>query len=55
MVALSDVKAGFSARIHSLKDSALKNRLLSMGLTRGTTVEVVKKAPLGGLKSSRIW
>lgn len=54
MVALSDVKAGFSARIHSLKDSALKNRLLSMGLTRGTTVEVMKKAPLGGPIAIRV-
>ena len=48
MVTLRDVKPGFSARIHSLSDSALKNRLLSMGLTRGTTVEVVKSAPFGG-------
>lgn len=54
MVTLRDVKPGFSARIHSLKDSALKNRLLSMGLTRGTTVEVVKIAPLGGPIAIRV-
>ena len=48
MVTLRDVKPGSTARIHSLSDSALKNRLLSMGLTRGTTVTVTKSAPLGG-------
>ena len=54
MVTLRDVKPGFSARIHSLQDSALKNRLLSMGLTRGTTVEVIKSAPLGGPIAIRV-
>lgn len=48
MVTLRDVKPGFAARIHSLNESAIKTRLLSMGLTKGTEVKVVKSAPFGG-------
>lgn len=48
MVTLCDVKPGFSARIQSLNDAAIKTRLLSMGLTKGTKVKVIKYAPFGG-------
>ena len=48
MVTLRDVKPGFAVRIQALNDCAIKTRLLSMGLTKGTEVKVVRSAPFGG-------
>ncbi len=45
---LSDLDPGESARIDRLNGSAdVRMRLLEMGLTRGTTVRLVRVAPLG--------
>ncbi|WNY26863.1 ferrous iron transport protein A [Methanolapillus ohkumae] len=45
---LKDVKPGCTCEVVSIDCSnVLKNRLLCMGVTPGTCVEVVKCAPLG--------
>ncbi|HCL56132.1 MAG TPA: ferrous iron transport protein A [Spirochaetia bacterium] len=45
---LSDLKIGSKAVITGyIKESKYRHKILSMGLTRGTTVEVIHKAPLG--------
>ena len=45
---LKDVKIGEKATIaRLLGDGAVKRRLMDMGLTKGTEVEVVKVAPAG--------
>lgn len=45
---LSDLDLGESARIGRLDGSAdIRMKLLEMGLTRGTTVRLVRVAPLG--------
>ena len=45
---LSDLKAGEKGVVSRVVgDRATRRRLLDMGLTRGTEVVVVRKAPLG--------
>ena len=45
---LADLSPGESARIAQVTGPAeLRHRLLEMGLTRGTTVRMVRAAPLG--------
>ena len=45
---LSQLAAGQSGRIEELTgEGGICHRLLEMGITRGTTVEVVRFAPLG--------
>ncbi|WP_292459727.1 ferrous iron transport protein A [Methanothermococcus sp.] len=44
---LSEVKPGTTVKIKKITgDSNLKTRFLDMGLTKGTYIKVVKKAPL---------
>lgn len=49
MISFAQLKIGDKARILGFKpcDPAYRVRLLSMGLTTGTTLEVSKIAPLG--------
>ena len=48
MKTLRDVKIGGSAVIEKLHgDGALKRRIMDMGITKGTQIEVRKVAPLG--------
>ena len=48
MKTLKDVKIGESAAIEKLHgEGALKRRIMDMGLTKGTRVQVRKVAPLG--------
>lgn len=45
---LNEVKVGGKATIERLTgEGAVKRRIMDMGLTRGTEVEVVKVAPIG--------
>jgi Fe2+ transport system protein FeoA len=45
---LSELKAGESARVIGIHgDDDLRRRLLEMGLTTGSTVRVVRFAPMG--------
>ena len=45
---LSEVAVGQSATITKLyENGAIKRRIMDMGLTKGTKIEVVKVAPLG--------
>ncbi|MDB4952332.1 MAG: Ferrous iron transport protein [Gemmatimonadetes bacterium] len=46
--ALSDLEAGARGRVVEMSgDGEALKRLMDMGLIRGTTVEVVRRAPLG--------
>lgn len=47
---LAQLKPGQSALVKavSTKNSTLRNKLLSMGIVAGTTIQVVCVAPLGG-------
>ena len=44
---LKDGKTGMTVRIDRIGDSALKERLMTMGLIPGTKVKVLRSAPLG--------
>jgi len=45
---LKNVKPGHTCKVVNIGgNNILKNRLLCMGVTPGTTIEVVKVAPLG--------
>ena len=44
---LKDTKSGMVVRIDSVGESALKQRLMTMGLIPGTRVKVLNSAPLG--------
>lgn len=44
---LKDGKTGMTLKIQQIGDSALKERLMTMGLTPGTKVTVLRSAPLG--------
>ena len=44
---LKDTQPGMVVRIDALGESALKQRLMTMGLIPGTRVEVLNSAPLG--------
>lgn len=45
---LSDLQPGEVAYIHSVGESALKNRLYDLGMVGGTRVECIAVAPFGG-------
>ena len=47
LMTLKDGKAGMTVRIDRIGDSALKERLMTMGLIPGTKVKVLRSAPLG--------
>ena len=44
---LKECKTGMSVRVENIVDSLLKERLMTMGLIPGTTVKVLRSAPLG--------
>lgn len=44
---LKDSKTGMELKIAEIGDSALKERLMTMGLIPGTKVQVLRSAPLG--------
>ena len=44
---LKDGKTGMILKIQQIGDSALKERLMTMGLIPGTKVKVLRSAPLG--------
>ena len=44
---LKDGKTGMTLKIKQIGDSNLKERLMTMGLTPGTKVKVLRSAPLG--------
>lgn len=47
ILTLKDGKTGMTLKIKSIGDSALKERLMTMGLIPGTKVKVLRSAPLG--------
>ena len=51
---LKDTTAGMTVRIDELGESALKQRLMTMGLIPGTRVEVLNSAPMGDPIAIRI-
>lgn len=44
---LQEGKTGMILRVESVGDSALKERLMTMGLLPGTRIKVLRSAPLG--------
>ena len=44
---LKDAEIGTVVRIDSIEESAIKQRLMTMGLIPGTRIEVLRSAPLG--------
>ena len=44
---LKEGKTGMTLKVVSIADSALKERLMTMGMTPGTKVQVLRSAPLG--------
>ena len=46
-MSLKDGKTGMTLKIQQIGDSDLKERLMTMGLTPGTKVKVLRSAPLG--------
>lgn len=44
---LKDGKTGMTLKIKQIEDGGLKERLMTMGLTPGTKVKVLRAAPLG--------
>ena len=44
---LRDGKTGMNLKISEIGDSALKERLMTMGLIPGTKVQILRSAPLG--------
>ena len=44
---LKDGKTGMKVKVLEIGDSALKDRLMTMGLIPGTQVKVLRSAPLG--------
>lgn len=44
---LKDGKTGMNLKVLEIGDSALKDRLMTMGLILGTNVKVLRSAPLG--------
>lgn len=44
---LRDGKPGMRVKIEGLENSPIKARLMSMGLIKGTTVKILRSAPLG--------
>jgi ferrous iron transport protein A len=44
---LKEAKAGMTVKVVSLEHSDLKQRLMSLGLIKGTVIKVLRSAPLG--------
>lgn len=44
---LNDVKPGSTVKIEGMENSNIKSRLMSMGLIKGTSVKVLRSAPMG--------
>lgn len=44
---LKDGKVGMTVRVEQIGDSELKERLMTMGLIPGTSVRILRSAPLG--------
>lgn len=44
---LKDAKPGMVVKVEGIEASELKDRLMSMGMVKGTTVKVLRSAPLG--------
>lgn len=44
---LNDVKPGSTVKIEGMESSNIKSRLMSMGLIKGTSVKVLRSAPMG--------
>ena len=44
---LKDGKTGMTLKIQQIGDSELKERLMTMGMTPGTKITVLRSAPLG--------
>ena len=51
---LRDGKTGMKFKIAEIGDSALKERLMTMGLIPGTKVQILRSAPLGDRRKSRL-
>ncbi len=51
---LKDTTAGMTVRIDEVGESALKQRLMTMGLIPGTRVEILNSAPMGDPIAIRI-
>ncbi len=47
LLTLKDGKTGMKVKVLEIGDSALKYRLMTMGLIPGTQVKVLRSAPLG--------
>jgi Fe2+ transport system protein FeoA len=47
ILTLKDGKTGMTLKIQQIGDSDLKERLMTMGLTPGTKVKVLRSVPLG--------
>ena len=47
ILTLKEGKTGMTLKVVSIADSALKERLMTMGMTPGTRVKVLRSAPLG--------
>ena len=44
---LKDAKPGMVVRVEGIEASELKDRLMSMGMVKGTKITVLRSAPLG--------
>ncbi len=44
---LKEGKPGMMLKVQSIGDSALKQRLMTMGVIPGTTIKILHSAPLG--------
>lgn len=44
---LNDVRPGSTVKIEGMENSNIKSRLMSMGLIKGTSVKVLRSAPMG--------
>lgn len=44
---LKEAKPGMVVKVESIEASELKERLMSMGMVKGTKVKVLRSAPLG--------
>lgn len=44
---LSEAKPGITVRVDGIEASELKTRLMSMGMVKGTKVQVLRTGPMG--------
>ena len=47
IMTLKEAKPGMVVKVESIEASELKERLMSMGMVKGTKVKVLRSAPLG--------